>query len=262
MEANEEEVREGAMSKNEEIWTKVYELAGTTDPTHKILQAPEAADVEKPLMVVVHPGDLTRIDLKEEYEYDWIERDAQYLYQNGMGSEIKEWLERGWDVLVLHGPSSKGFVNRDREAEAAGRQDHGLHDNVECMAEFDTAIGSVHEKGGVMYGEELDAAARDLLESGTYKAASRPAVVLTGSYSDVGCALSRLGVILEEHGVTVYTSCQVPPTLHDDADEDEEDEDLDSNPGRIEEWEPKAGKFHFQAERDLIAALEQASPTL
>jgi len=225
------------------VWERVYELAGKADPSYRLVSAPAWADSSKPLLVIVHPGDVTRLDLKGEYNEDFAERDSQYLFQSGMGVEIQQWLDREWDVVVLHGRSSAGFERREDEAEWAYPAIGGLHDNMVCMAQFDAALEGVHGKCGVMYSEEFGAFARELLDASKYNAASRPGVVLTGSYMDAGRPLARLGEILEEQGVTVYTSCNVPTTKDDAA-----------------EWTAKAGSFNFMAEGEIRASLEQQPP--
>jgi len=227
------------------VWERVYDLAGKVDPSYRLVSSPAWADSSKPLLVIVHPGDVTRLDLKQEYNEDYAERDSQYLFQGGMGDEIQQWLNRDWDVVVLHGRSSAGFARREEEAKWAHPAASYFHDNIVCMAQFDAALEGVHAKCGVMYGEEFGAVAHELLDASKYKAASRPAVVLTGSYNDAGSPLARLGEILEEQGVTVYTSCNVPTTMED-----------------AEEWTAKAGAFTFTVESELRASLEQGSPRI
>jgi len=224
------------------VWERVYELADKVDPSYTLVSAPAWTDSSKPLMVIVHPGDVTRLDLRKEYDEDFVERDSQYLFQGGMGDEIQQWLNHEWDVVVLHGRTSAGFLRREDEAQWAYPAVGGLHDNIAAMAMFDAALEGVHRRCGVMYGEEFGAVAQELLDASKYKAAGRPAVVLTGSYSDLARPISKLGQILEEAGVTVYTSVNLPTTLKD-----------------VEEWEAKAGSFNYQVEQEIGKSLEHGS---
>jgi len=221
------------------MWEMVYERARRGDPSFAVLSAPEDPDASLPLMVVVHPGDVTGIDLREGLDHA-AEVDSQYLHQDGMAAELLGWLDRGWDVVVVHGRSSQGFSRRDEEAGWASNA-LGLHDNRDCIAQFDGALAAAHAKGCVMYGEDLAMAARELLTA--LKADQRPAVVLTGSFVDVGRSMARLGGLLEEGGATVHVSCEAPP-MSDDAPE----------------WVPEAGYFDLVTEDRIKEAMRGSAP--
>ena len=121
----------------------------------------------RPLLVVVHPGDL----IEPTPDRDPESRTAFHYgidNQRGTAGDLATAIRLGWDVAVLHRGSctqfkpSHGWVNR-----GLGRE-----------------LRRVWERGWVGYGDDLEAASRWLVEAAAPE--GRPLVVLAGAYSSPG----------------------------------------------------------------------------
>jgi len=208
-------------------WTKVIALAedcqGESNAFTVVAPFPEP-DPSRPLYVLIHPGDTvqTRSDVFGSENPRAIlaySRDRQA----DMGEEVDRLIETGWDVAVLHRfSSSYGF---------------GTSNTVE---EFERAIDDIHDVGAVLFGDDLAGAAAWLVAEGA--AAERPAVLLSGSWSDAehGC-VAMVGTELERAGVTTHlahSACVSPD-------------------GSGTEWTPKAGRL---ALAEAVALAPPAPP--
>ncbi len=143
----------------------------------------EPVDPMRPLLVLVHPGDAIEANWRGLGEVGPEVLRFSLACQTGMAEEIEEALADGWDAVVLHRGSCSQF-----ETDAARRH--------VCPALRD-AIQSVHDRGHVLHGDDLEAAADWI--STRLSTALRPALRLSGAYSDpehgcvtaVGRALMR-----------------------------------------------------------------------
>ena len=193
------------------IWSQVLALAAECQGegnSFSVVLPFDPPDLTRPLYVLIHPGDVvqTRSDVggqpnaREILEYS-AER------QEAMADDVERLAEAGWDVAVLHRfSSSYGF---------------GTSNTVDY---FEDAVDEIHERGAVLFGDNLREAAEWLVA--TAGAAARPAVLLSGAWSSAahGC-VTMVGTALEEAGARVHlaTSACVSPD------------------GSEDEWQPAAG---------------------
>jgi hypothetical protein len=172
------------------IWSRVLELAqacqGEGNSFATVLPF-TSVDPARPLYVLVHPGDVvqTRSDV-----YGHPNAQAILAYssdrQTEMGDDVERLVAAGWDVAVLHRfSSSYGF---------------GTSNTVEW---FEEAVDEIHERGAVLFGDDLAEAAEWLL--GSAQAAARPLVLLSGAWScaDHGC-VTMIGTLMETAGARVH----------------------------------------------------------
>ena len=142
-----------------------HDAAGT--PFATIRGGGRVADVARPLLVVVHPGDLV-----EPTPGGCAEAATAFRYgaanQAGTARDVAAALSLGWDLAVLHRGSCSQFRPAHRWVD--GR------------------LGAVLRRawavGWVAFGDDLDAAARWLDEGPL--AAARPRVGFAGAYSSPG----------------------------------------------------------------------------
>lgn len=168
----------------------------------------EQSDLSKPLYILVHPGDVvqTHGDVGGHPNAQAI-LDYSADRQAAMADDVERLTKAGWDVAVLHRfSSSYGF---------------GTSNTVDW---FEDAVDEIHERGAVLFGDNLQEAAEWLVS--TAGVVSRPAGLLSGAWSSAahGC-VGMIGAALEEAGSKVHlaTSACVSPD------------------GSEAEWQPAAG---------------------
>jgi hypothetical protein len=171
------------------VWIAVLDraeaCAGEANDFHVI--RPQTADPARPLYLLVHPGDTVQSDGDVAYSRN---RDAIQDYsrqcQSGVDRDVERAIQAGWDVAVLHRfSSSYGF---------------GVSG---CLPEFTDAVDAIHEHGLVLFGDNLAQAAAYLVD--TMQAARRPAVVLSGAWSETGHGcVAEIGCQLEALDVPVH----------------------------------------------------------
>lgn len=149
-----------------------------------------APNMGLPLLVVVHPGDMTEVNaIREVEEYSESAQDA-------LAGVISAW--QG-DIAILHRFSSLEFVEQSSRATAA------------LTGELEDALSKAVL---VCYGDELETFARDLAPF----AVGRPQIVVTGAYKDEehGCVdhVARC-LSASTENVSIHWSAYVEP------DEDE-----------------------------------------
>lgn len=193
------------------IWSRVQALADECQGegnSFAVILPFDQPDLARPLYVLVHPGDVvqTRGDVGGHPNAQSI-LDYSAERQEAMADDVERLARAGWDVAVLHRfSSSYGF---------------GTSNTVDW---FEDAIDEIHERGAVLFGDNLPQAAEWLVASAG--AAARPAVLLSGAWSNAahGC-VSFVGSALEQAGAKVHlaTSACVSPD------------------GSEVEWQPIAG---------------------
>ena len=203
------------------IWAKVLAHAeacgGEANDFHVVAGLDRLAPV-RPLYLVVHPGDVVQSDSDVAYSRN---RRAIQDYSRGCQAGIEEdvtrLLEDGWDVAVLHRfSSSYGF---------------GVSGSLQ---EYEEAIDQIHVDGLVLFGDALDATAAWLITEAA--ATERPAVMLSGAWSDAGTGcIAALGRALQKAGARVHlahSACVSPD-------------------GSGREWRPKLPRLSRDDERRL-----------
>lgn len=137
-------------------------------------------DPARPLVVIVHPGDMI------ETSQGWVHGEygevlARSLEsQCGTAADLARWREQGADVVLLHRGSCSqlayGYTNVDKS----------------LMKEIEAA----RESGTTLYGDMLEDAGQWMLEN--LHIAERPVIFMAGAYADAehGC-LTALGQMLE-----------------------------------------------------------------
>jgi hypothetical protein len=193
------------------IWSRVETLAAECQGegnSFAVILPFEPPDLSRPLYVLVHPGDVvqTRSDVGGHPNAQAI-LDYSAERQEAMADDVERLTKAGWDVAVLHRfSSSYGF---------------GTTNTIDW---FEDAVDEIHERGAVLFGDNLREAAEWLASAAG--ATSRPVVLLSGAWSSAahGC-VSMIGTLLEQAGATVHlaTSACVSPD------------------GSEEEWRPVAG---------------------
>lgn len=172
------------------IWNEVLELARACQGEGNSFSTvvPFASvDPSRPLYVLVHPGDVvqTRSDVHGQPNAGDILAYSSDR-QTEMGDDVERLLAAGWDVAVLHRfSSSYGF---------------GTSNTSDW---FEEAVDEIHERGAVLFGDNLAEAADWLL--GAAQAAARPRVLLSGAWSCAahGC-VTMVGTLLEDAGTAVH----------------------------------------------------------
>jgi hypothetical protein len=134
------------------------------------------------LLVLIHPGDLL------EHEDAWSEEDweevGRFCEENldGTQKEIARWLDLpgGCDSVVLHRSSCAQFDEFGPWPRDA----------------LWTVLQRIWTSGAVLYGDDLDAAGRWIIDN--LGVADRPRIYLAGAYSDPesGC-LTHIGKMIE-----------------------------------------------------------------
>lgn len=146
------------------------------------------AHVERPLVVIVHPGDLVEGLKDHGPDYD-ITADAMH----DQAHDIQLELGAGAELVVLHNGDSLRLLE---ESDCIGQR------------HLARAVQTAMDTGFVAWGRDMEAAGRWLVEG--LGAAERPYVLLTGTYAGVEHgATAMLGALLEEHGAEVRISDNV-----------------------------------------------------
>ncbi len=193
------------------IWSRVLALAEACQGegnSFEVVLPFDSPDASRPLYVLIHPGDVVQTG-SDVHGHPNAGEILSYSAerQEAMADDVERLAKAGWDVAVLHRfSSSYGF---------------GTSNTVDW---FEDAIDEIHERGAVLFGDNLGEAAAWLVSAA--EAASRPAVLLSGAWSsaDYGC-VSAVGTALEAAGATVHlaTSACISPD------------------GSEVEWQPIAG---------------------
>lgn len=209
------------------IWNEVLGLAHSCQGEGNSFVAivPFASvDPSRPLYVLVHPGDVVQTE-SDVHGHPSAAEILSYSSdrQTEMGDDVERLLAAGWDVAVLHRfSSSYGF---------------GTSNTSDW---FEEAVDEIHERGAVLFGDNLAEAADWLL--GPAQAAARPRVLLSGAWSCAahGC-VTMVGTLMESAGATVHlaaSACVSPD-------------------GSGPEWRPAAGVLcsveAAAASRDVLA---------
>lgn len=162
-----------------------------------IRHTPPAAG-QRPLFLLIHPGDLV------QSPYGWKDRatvDAvtSFWSYTGAGTlkELRHALRQGHNVAVLHRSSSLELAYPERRLGLARK--------------FWTALSPVHARHTTLWGDDLDLAARWLIEA--FDAGSRPAIHLAGAYAepDHGCITSIGEQFLKAFGSSLRDRLTVSP---------------------------------------------------
>lgn len=159
------------------------ELGDNGETFFPIKHRPDHHSPERPLVIVVHPGDMI------EYRYMWddpVVRDAVMSFwqhnEHGTTQELAEWRKKGADFVVLHRSSCEEFQDI-----AAGRYTgHRLWAEIK--------LG--HKRGTMLFGDDLDRASAWIIAN--LHVVDRPHIFLAGAYSDPkdGC-LTTIGRKIE-----------------------------------------------------------------
>lgn len=145
-------------------------------------------NLDLPLVVIVHPGDLVEGLRDHGADYD-ITADAMH----DQAHDIQLELGAGAEVVVLHNGESLRLME---ETDCIGQR------------HLARAVQAAMDTGFVAWGRDMEAAGRWLVEG--LGAAERPYVLLTGTYAGVEHgATAMLGTLLEEHGAEVRISDNV-----------------------------------------------------
>lgn len=151
-------------------------LIGEEPDFEVVIHEPSRHDASRPLVVLIHPGDMT--ETPEGFSRrDWEKvRDFSESNQDGLVDEIDAWLDKGADFVVLH-------------RQSCAYDNDGLH-------EFHDTVRGLWENGAILYGDDLDAAGAWIIEK--LAVAERPMVFMGGAYStpEGGC-LTRIGTMIE-----------------------------------------------------------------
>lgn len=142
---------------------------------------------DRPLVIIVHPGDMIEHgagfgNTPEGIEQSVRVRAISQQRQSATARQVREWREFGADVVVLHRESCTQFNGRN-----ASR-----HADQDLKLEIKTAWSS----GTVLFGDDLDKAAAWMISN--LGIAERPHVYLSGAYADpeYGC-ITAIGKALE-----------------------------------------------------------------
>lgn len=144
----------------------------------------EMHDAQRPLVVLVHPGDM--ILLTDSYDAP-AQRAAVAAFWGHIGlgtsNELADLRAEGADFCVLHRSSCTQYPGFSKYR----RVGFGLWKEIKAG----------HRRGTVLYGDDLEAAARWMIEH--LHIADRPRIHLAGAYSDPkhGC-LTYLGQALRK----------------------------------------------------------------
>ncbi len=145
---------------------------------------PDRHAPERPLAVVIHPGDMinhffgSMNDLPED-ERELARQSIRFGSENqaGMQKELAELRRKGYDFVVLHRESSVQYP------------ENKIH---ETRKKVWIELQAGHKRGTMLFGDDLDRAGRWMIAN--LHIEDRPHVYLLGAYSDpeVGC-LTHIG---------------------------------------------------------------------
>lgn len=203
------------------IWARVLahaEACGGEANDFHVVAGREHLAPERPLYLVVHPGDVVQSDNDVAYSRNRAAiQDYSRGCQSGIEEDVTRLLKAGWDVAVLHRFSSSYAF--------------GVSGSLQ---EYEEAMDQIHIDGLVLFGDALDEAAAWLIAEAA--AATRPAVMLSGAWSDAatGC-IAALGRALQKAGARVHLA----------------DSACVSPDGSGREWRPKLPRLGRDDERRL-----------
>lgn len=163
-------------SESERALAALWKMA-QQEPDFAVVQHdPAGHDASRPLIVVVHPGDVVETPAGFTAR-DWAKVGAfSRDNQDGMASEISTWREAGADVVVLHRLSC-AYLDDGEEV-------------------FQEAVLGCWDGGTILYGDALDEAATWIIEN--LHVADRPMIHMAGAYvtPEDGC-VTHIGKAIE-----------------------------------------------------------------
>ena len=166
----------------ESIDERIHELDEEGEDAFLVLSHDACAhDPARPLVVVVHPGDMVEVQGGWRPE-DWERVLAKSIEsQSGPARDLADWRREGADFVLLHRGSCSQLA-------------HGGLYTVDSW--FAREIAAARQAGTVLYGDDLEEAARWMLDH--LHVAQRPAIYMAGAYADAdyGC-LTAIGQMLE-----------------------------------------------------------------
>lgn len=128
-------------------------------------------DSTRPLVIVVHPGDMIETEVGVAFSRK---------NREGTAAELRGWRDLGYDIVFLHRGSCSQFgPGSPWYSEALAKE-----------------IRKDWQRGSVLYGDDLDSAGEWMVT--TLDVSSRPHIHLAGAYSDPvhGC-LTHIGRMME-----------------------------------------------------------------
>lgn len=185
---------------SESIDAWIHELDEEGEDAFLVLSH-EASDHDpaKPLVVVVHPGDM--VEVRQGWGADdWREVLRKNLdSQRGTAADLARWREEGADVVLLHRSSCSQLAD-------------GVAGSVYACDALVDEIAAAREAGTILYGDQLEEAGKWMLEH--LHIERRPAIYMAGAYADAesGCltaigqmleAVARGRITVSEHAVAV-----------------------------------------------------------
>lgn len=206
---------EGLWREPEGLWHRMAQFAEDhPDDGFLVMAEPVEPDVRRPLLVMVHPGDAvqSREDVAHCPSADVVLAYAAEC-QTGMAEEIRDLLDQGADVVVLHRYSS-GYAFASRMGVEPCYMD---------------VLEAAHESGAaILYGDDLGAAADWIILHSL--AAGRADILVTGAWADAeyGC-VAAVASALADVGAPVRLSDHSPI----------------SPDGSGTRWHPAAREVHY-----------------
>lgn len=151
---------------------------------------PERHDRFRPLIILVHPGDMVEADAYHEADddEDMMEvRDFSLENMRGTAQELRAWRKQGMDAIVLH---------RSSCSQLSGGWP-GMPGGNYVRDDFYQEIEMIWQNGSVLFGDDLEAAVEWLVKYAHIQ--YRPHIYLAGAYSDPesGC-LTYIGQAIEK----------------------------------------------------------------
>lgn len=177
----------------DDIWGTLEALDREEDEDADLVVWRRPADpkptCERPLLIIVHPGDALEACWRGYGKKSKAVREQSVACQEGMASEIWDAILDKCDIVVLHRRSSGQF-----EADRGARH---------VSTFMRDALEQVHNRGTVLYAEDLDAAVTWMDEN--LGIAGRPGIRLMGAYADPdhGCVTAvgkGVEALLEGYG--------------------------------------------------------------
>lgn len=156
-------------------------LEGDDHPDFEVISHREQRHKpERPLVIVVHPGDA--LENPEGWDYDDYKKVKRWSLKNQaeMADELSTWRRtHDADIVILHRASSIE-----------------IGDGGHSYEEYEYEVSNGHSRGSVLFGDDLAQAAKWIIAN--LHIADRPHVFLTGAYAepDHGC-LTYIGKAVE-----------------------------------------------------------------
>lgn len=178
----------------------ILNLLGRYEPDFFVIEhQPSLQDPARPLVILVHPGDLIQVTDGYDPEPQRKALSAFWRYTgDGTRQELATLRKQGYDFCVLHRSSCAQFA-RFSKFRVIGRS---------LWAEIQRG----QKRGTVLYGDDLEKASAWMI--GNLGIAGRPMVHLAGAYSDPqhGC-LTAIGRAIEKviGGKRMAVSAFSPP---------------------------------------------------